>query len=213
MRASDLRLPVGDEVTIFEMHCEMFEQILNSPLTLFERAEDYTRLQAMLEQFKTAAPKVGEYYVYTSVSSSPAADFVSVAKFSQPRELIGIDDAAYWFDIDGVAMRYPEAGTKGLGDSFRVVYTFDDESQASEMIDWLHLNFGEWNISNKVLKENFADGKNPENQGDSARHGIPKGATMEQLKKIRSSKTASARKKQLAHWQLNMRQGKKKAKK
>lgn len=58
--------------------------------------------------------------------------------------------------------------------------------------------------------ENFADGKNPQDKGDSARHGIPKGASIAQLKKIRSSDTASPRKKQLAHWQINMKQGKKK---
>ena len=60
------------------------------------------------------------------------------------------------------------------------------------------------------MVENFADGRNPEDKGDSARHGIAKGSTISQLKKIRSSPTASARKKQLAHWQINMRQGKKK---
>ena len=58
--------------------------------------------------------------------------------------------------------------------------------------------------------ENFADGRNPQDKGDSRRHGIPKGATISQLKKIRSSDSASPRKKQLAHWQINMRQGKKK---
>lgn len=60
------------------------------------------------------------------------------------------------------------------------------------------------------MNENFQDGRNPQDKGDSARHGIPKKATIAQLKKIRSSKTASPRKKQLAHWQINMRQGKKK---
>lgn len=60
------------------------------------------------------------------------------------------------------------------------------------------------------ILENFADGRNPQDKGDSARHGIKKGASIADLKKIRSSKTASARKKQLAHWQINMRQGKKK---
>lgn len=58
------------------------------------------------------------------------------------------------------------------------------------------------------LEENFKDGRNPQDKGDSARHGIPKKATIAQLKKIRSSSTASKRKKQLAHWQINMRQGK-----
>jgi hypothetical protein len=60
------------------------------------------------------------------------------------------------------------------------------------------------------MKENFLDGRNPQDKGDSRRHGIPKSATIAQLKKIRSSDSASPRKKQLAHWQINMRQGKKK---
>ena len=55
--------------------------------------------------------------------------------------------------------------------------------------------------------ENFADGKNPQDKGDSKRHGIKKGISIAQLKKIRSSDSASPRKKQLAHWQINMRQG------
>lgn len=57
--------------------------------------------------------------------------------------------------------------------------------------------------------ENFIDGKNPQDKGDSARHGIPKKATKAELEKIRSSDSASPRKKQLAHWQLNMRKGQK----
>ncbi len=62
----------------------------------------------------------------------------------------------------------------------------------------------------REVTENFADGKGPGRKGDSKRAGIPKKSTIAQLKKIRSSKTASARKKQLAHWQINMRQGRKK---
>ena len=62
------------------------------------------------------------------------------------------------------------------------------------------------------FNENFADGRGPGKPGDSKRAGIPKGASIAQLKKIRSSNTASARKKQLAHWQINMRQGRKKQK-
>lgn len=65
-------------------------------------------------------------------------------------------------------------------------------------------------MKSQQMNENFMDGRNPEDKGDSARHGIPKKATLAQLRKIRSSKTASPRKKQLAHWQINMRQGRKK---
>ena len=51
--------------------------------------------------------------------------------------------------------------------------------------------------------ENFMDGKGPGKPGDSARHGL-KGKSAAELKKIRSSDSASPRKKQLAHWMLNM---------
>jgi hypothetical protein len=59
----------------------------------------------------------------------------------------------------------------------------------------------------QAVSENFADGKNPQDKGDSQRHGIPKGATMAQLEK---AARAPGRKGELAHWQLNMRRGKKK---
>jgi len=59
------------------------------------------------------------------------------------------------------------------------------------------------------VAENFADGKNPQDKGDSRRHGIPKKSSLSSLDKIVHSKSASPRKKQLAHWQANMRRGRK----
>ena len=53
------------------------------------------------------------------------------------------------------------------------------------------------------ITENFMDGKNPQDKGDAARHGL-KGMSKAELKKVRSSDTASPRKKQLAHFMLNM---------
>lgn len=58
------------------------------------------------------------------------------------------------------------------------------------------------------LDENFADGRNPQDKGDMARHGL-KGKSIEQLKKVRSLDKASSRKKQLAHWYINMHKGNK----
>lgn len=68
-------------------------------------------------------------------------------------------------------------------------------------------------IPDASMQENFADGRNPQDRGDSRRHGIPKKATLATLDKISSSKTASPRKKQLAHWQANMRRGRAKKQK
>lgn len=53
------------------------------------------------------------------------------------------------------------------------------------------------------VSENFMDGKGPGKPGDVARHGLA-GKSKAELKKIRSSDSASPRKKQLAHWMLNM---------
>jgi hypothetical protein len=52
------------------------------------------------------------------------------------------------------------------------------------------------------VSENFMDGKGPGKPGDAARHGL-NGKSAAELKAIRSSDSASPRKKQLAHWMLN----------
>jgi len=59
----------------------------------------------------------------------------------------------------------------------------------------------------QIVKENFVDGQGPGRPGDSARHGIPKHATMAELEKASHAK---GRKGQLARWQINMRRGHKK---
>ena len=55
-----------------------------------------------------------------------------------------------------------------------------------------------------IEHENFADGKNPQDKGDSKRHGIPTKASLSSLDKIGRG---SGRKAQLARWQANMRRG------
>jgi hypothetical protein len=56
--------------------------------------------------------------------------------------------------------------------------------------------------------ENFADGKNPGRKGLSKRVGIPKGASITQLRKIAKNSTGERRR--MAHWQANMKSGRKK---
>ena len=63
----------------------------------------------------------------------------------------------------------------------------------------------------KEVIENFQDGRNPGDKGDMARHGL-KGKSITQLKKMRSSDSATPREKQLAHWRINMTLGRKKDK-
>ena len=65
------------------------------------------------------------------------------------------------------------------------------------------------NIFYKNIKENFMDGKNPEDKGDSKRHGVPTKASVSKLRKVAKQ---GGRKGQLAHWMANMKAGKAKAK-
>jgi RimJ/RimL family protein N-acetyltransferase len=60
---------------------------------------------------------------------------------------------------------------------------------------------------NAKMTENFADGKNPQDKGDSKRHGVPTKASVSTLRKVAKQ---GGRKGQLAHWMANMKAGKKK---
>ena len=54
------------------------------------------------------------------------------------------------------------------------------------------------------LDENFADGRHPEDKGDSKRYGVPTKASVSTLRKVAHQ---GGRKGQLAHWMANMKAG------
>lgn len=60
------------------------------------------------------------------------------------------------------------------------------------------------------IDENFADGRNPQDKGDSKRHGVPTKSSVSNLRKF--AKSHSGRAAQLAHWMANMKAGKRKKK-
>jgi hypothetical protein len=60
----------------------------------------------------------------------------------------------------------------------------------------------------QTTTENFADGKNPQDKGDSKRHGVPTKGSVSSLRKVAKQ---GGRKGQLAHWMANMKAGKKKS--
>lgn len=100
---------------------------------------------------------------------------------------------------------------KGDNERQQVMYDrFFNSRYLEKFFPGWQLNPTSKSLVRSQVSENFADGRNPQDKGDSGRHGIKKGITIAQLKKIRSSDSASPRKKQLAHWQINMRQGRSK---
>ena len=58
------------------------------------------------------------------------------------------------------------------------------------------------------LSENFADGRHPEDKGDSKRYHVPTKSSVSNLRKF--AKNHSGRAAQLAHWMSNMKSGKRK---
>jgi len=59
----------------------------------------------------------------------------------------------------------------------------------------------------KDLMENFADGRNPQDKGDSKRYHVPTHASVSTLRKVAKQ---GGRRGQLAHWMANMKSGRKK---
>jgi ribosomal protein S18 acetylase RimI-like enzyme len=78
--------------------------------------------------------------------------------------------------------------------------------------DWIIRTFVPWvqSLLGQTVSENFHDGKNPQDKGDSKRHGVPTKASISTLRKVAKQ---GGRKGQLAHWMANMKSGRAKAKK
>jgi hypothetical protein len=55
------------------------------------------------------------------------------------------------------------------------------------------------------VDENFKDGRNPQDKGDSKRYNVPTKSSVSNLRKV--AKHSSGRKAQLAHWMANMKAG------
>ena len=73
---------------------------------------------------------------------------------------------------------------------------------AKELIAMIKRNLEQ--VANNV-NENFADGKHPEDKGDSKRYHVPTKASVSTLRKVAHQ---GGRKGQLAHWMANMKAGK-----
>lgn len=151
----------------------------------------------------------------------PSKPFASKAKYNRKKFK---SFKAYWDeDVTNVDGNVPNgdvataesAGTLGYGSSDKFYDTtadqnvdeplkYEDESNPGGPADNAATTI------QGIEDENFIDHKGPGRPGDSKRHGIKKHSSLSSLDKIVHSKSASPRKKQLAHWQANMRRGHKK---
>jgi hypothetical protein len=70
-----------------------------------------------------------------------------------------------------------------------------------------HAHHVEGSKATRFVHENFADGRNPEDKGDSKRYNVPTKASITTLRRIAKE---GGRRGQLAHWMANMKSGKRK---
>jgi hypothetical protein len=126
-------------------------------------------------------------HVYTVAPDGTAYD--CRGKFSNEQQLVGPDTTG------GVDTQYVNFGPEEIKQAMLrgELKRFSKQDLANAM-----------QVGKQVVAENFADGRNPQDKGDSKRHGIPKRASLTQLDKIGRG---SGRKAQLARWQANMRRG------
>jgi hypothetical protein len=93
--------------------------------------------------------------------------------------------------------------------AYRVMKHTGDVKQASKVL------MDELNALHRMSKgkqdvaENFADGRNPQDKGDSKRHGVN---TKGSISSLRKTAKQGGRKGQLAHWMANMKSGQAKKK-
>jgi pyrimidine deaminase RibD-like protein len=104
-------------------------------------------------------------------------------------------------------------------DNYSKAIMYDDaipnlESFVSLKEEYPDTKFYAWHVSLKGkaseyhrTNENFADGRNPRDKGDSKRYHVPTKASVSTLRKVAKQ---GGRKGQLAHWLANMKAGKKK---
>jgi len=107
-----------------------------------------------------------------------------IVRILKKQHSVPFSDEKNWLLID----TDPAKGNKGLGLKW---------VPASTRFTWVR-------PYKETMDENFADGKRPQDKGDSKRHGIPTKASLSSLDKIGRG---SGRKAQLARWQANMRRG------
>ena len=85
-------------------------------------------------------------------------------------------------------------------------FKFDDPEQTGSDDPGMGWYYEPQNESVRAA-ENFADGRNPQDKGDSKRHNVPTKGKISTLRKIAKQ---GGRRGQLAHWMANMKSGRKK---
>jgi FMN phosphatase YigB (HAD superfamily) len=193
----------------------------------FRSAEKFRQeskpIEPMLRKLKTILAHAGNAKV---IMLTARADFDDKDTFLQTFRDLGIDMSRVHVHRAGnipgnEAPAYKKAvwvrkylDTKQYGhvrlydDSMSNLRVFKELQQEYPTVDFRAVYVGPGGTT-QTVEENFADGRNPQDKGDSKRHGVPTKASVSTLRKVAKQ---GGRKGQLAHWMANMKAGKAKKK-
>ena len=132
-------------------------------------------------------PNLSETIVIETAMMGKIADSGKIIRILKKAHTVPFSDEKNWLLVD----MDPAKGNSGLGIKW---------IPADTKFTWVR-------PYRDSVDENFADGKNPQDKGDSKRHGVPTKASVSNLRKVAKQ---GGRKGQLAHWMANMKAGRKK---
>jgi adenylate kinase family enzyme len=157
--------------------------------------DTYTQVQKNLSKY--SAYFGPQRFVYVDNENTP--DLTQVTKKVEAflRAPVRQPEALAWIQSQ-------KGGEKVAQQQKKLAAAQDRQQQALKQFNPLNPKFAK-----NGMAENFADGKNPQDKGDSKRHGVPTKASVSTLRKVAKQ---GGRKGQLAHWMANMKSGRSKKK-
>jgi hypothetical protein len=149
-----------------------------------ESIEEMRELIQLGEQYVSS---LKENFISEDAMMGKLADDGKIIRILKKAHTVPFSDEKNWLlvDVD------PAKGNKGLGLKW---------IPADTRFEWVR-------PYRDTVDENFADGRNPQDKGDSKRHGVPTKSSVSNLRKVAKQ---GGRKGELAHWMANMKAGKKK---
>ena len=130
-----------------------------------------------------------ENFVSEDAMMGKIEDSGKIVRILKKAHTVPFSDEKNWLLVD----MDPAKGNKGLGIKW---------IPADTRFEWVR-------PYRDSVDENFADGRNPQDKGDSKRHNVPTKASVSTLRKVAKQ---GGRKGQLSHWMANMKSGRSKKK-
>lgn len=159
---------------------------------------------------------------YGNIPTGPGEQLIP---FPQGTTMVDVSDIYDWYKLGMVISDLDDADPQKFNQGApHTILAFGSEEEEHKMLPLLkRLGLGLHDIDKpqdirkafraqdaiKGIEENFADGRNPQDKGDSKRYNVPTKGKISTLRKIAKQ---GGRRGQLAHWMANMRSGKSKKK-